>query len=144
MKFFFQSTLFILATMSSLMLVSHLTRYPLMLLILLAIIGMAGLLLQKRLYNKFLQQFKFIFDTLNIEIPNSIKNIYATGMELTFIFILASIGANPVTDLIEGKIKTNFTYNTLFFELALISAIFAIIPIMIYILYYSMKYSKEN
>lgn len=144
MKSFFQIILLLLAVVCSLTFLSQFTQYSLMLLTLLAVIGMTGLLIQKKLYIKFLQQFKFINDTFHINIPNSIKNIYAAGMELAFIFILASIGVNPVTDLIEGKIKTSFSYNTLFFELAIISVFFAIIPVLIFIFYYSIKNPEEN
>lgn len=139
MKIFFQIALLLLATAFSLTLLSQFTNYSIVLLTLLALIGMAGLLFQKKMYNKFLQQFKFIHNASYIVIPDLIKNTNAVGMELAFIFLLASIGINPVTDLIEGKIKTNWSYNVLFFDLALVSVVFAIFPILIYIFYYAMK-----
>lgn len=139
MKIFFQIALLLLATAFSLTLLSQFTNFSIVLLTFLALIGMAGLLFQKKMYNKFLQQFKFINNAPNIVIPDLIKNTNAVGMELAFIFLLASIGINPVTDLIEGKLKTSWSYNVLFFDLALVSAVFAIFPILIYIFYYSMK-----
>lgn len=143
MKKFFQITLLILAVMCSLTILAFVTHYNLILLILLSFLGIVGLLLQRIFYNKFLQHFKFIYDSFDIEVPNSIKNIYAFGMELAFIFILASIGANPVTDFIEGKISPIFTYNVLFFDLALVSAFFAIIIVLLYIFYYFIKNSED-
>lgn len=74
--------------------------------------------------------------------PTTIKKIRDTGMEITFIFILASIGINPITDVIDLKQPT-FSVHSLYLELALISTVIAVVPSLFYCYYFIWKDSAQ-
>lgn len=128
----------------SIVILSSIIDYPLPLLLLFFIAGVLGLLLQRGMYKSLLDQFSFIerkLITYKIDIPKFYYKLRDIGMELSFIFILATIGANPVTDLIEGNV-INFSINMLFFDLAIVSCFFANIPVVVHTFYFIIKDSE--
>ena len=66
------------------------------------------------------------------------KTIRDTGMDLAFIMILASVGVNPILDIIEAK-KPSFSINFFYFELAVTSIIIALLPSILFCYYYIWK-----
>lgn len=130
--------LLILACIGSFAILSLIVDFPLLTLIIFFIVGALGLLIQRGMYKSLLDQFSFIerkLNTLNIKIPKFYYKIRDIGMELVFIFSLATISINPVTDFIDGNINLKFSPNMLFIDLAIVSCFFANMPIIIYTFY---------
>ncbi|MEO4052440.1 hypothetical protein [Solibacillus sp. CAU 1738] len=138
MKKYYKMLLLILACIGSLMILSLIVDFPLWILSIFFTVGVLGLLIQRGMYKSLLDQFGFIerkLIKLKIRVPQFYYKIRDIGMELTFIFLLATISVNPVTDFIEGNININFSPNMLFIDLAIVSCFFANMPIIIYTFY---------
>ena len=106
-------------------------------------IGALGFLIQKRLYNFFLIEFKFIYKEREIQLPKTLKIVRDTGMDLAFILILASSGVNPIVDIIEAK-KPSFSIHYFYIELAMTSVILALLPTILYCYYYIWKHPYDS
>lgn len=120
-----------------------LTSSSIVLLIMFTFIGVLGFVIQKKLYNFFMLEFKFIYKKREIQLPNVLKMIRDTGMDLAFILVLASLGINPILDMIEAK-KPSFSINFFYIELAITSVIIALLPMILYCYYYIWKHPSYN
>ena len=106
-------------------------------------IGVLGFLIQKRLYNFFVLEFKFNYKEREIQLPKALKMVRDTGMDLAFILILASFGVNPILDVIEAN-KPSFSINFFYIELAMTSVIIALLPTILYCYYYIWKHLYDS
>ena len=88
-------------------------------------------------------EFKFIYKRREIQLPNALKMVRGTGMDLAFILILASFGINPILDIIEAN-KPSFSINFFYIELAITSCIIALLPTILYCYYYIWKHPSYN
>ena len=66
-----------------------------------------------------------------------------TGMDLAFILFLASLGINPILDIIEAK-KPSFSINFFYIELAMTSVSIALLPTILYCYYYFWKHLYDS
>ena len=120
-----------------------LTSSSIVMLILFTFLGVLGFLIQKKLYNFFMLEFKFIYKKREIQLPNALKMVRDTGMDLAFILILASFGINPILDIIEAK-KPSFSITFFYIELAITSCIISLLPTILYCYYYIWKHPSYN
>ena len=127
--------LFIFLSLSTIVtfyfLLDFLTKSSIIKLFMFTFIGVFGFLIQKRLYNFFVLEFKFIYKEREIQLPKALKMVRDTGMDLAFILILASFGVNPILDIIEAN-KPSFSINFFYLELAMTSVIIALLPTILY------------
>ncbi len=112
-------------------------------LFLFTLIGVLGFLIQKRLYNFFVLEFKFIYKEREIRLPKALKMIRDTGMDLAFILILAAFGINPILDVIEAN-KPSFSIHFFYIELAITSVSIALLPTILYCYYYFWRHHYNN
>ena len=106
-------------------------------------IAVLGFLIQKRLYNFFVLEFKFNYKEREIQLPKALKMVRDTGMDLAFILILASFGINPTLDIIEAN-KPSFSIDFFYIELAMTSVIIALLPTILYCYYYIWKHLYDS
>ena len=107
------------------------------------LIGVVGFLLQKKLYEFLMLEFKFIYFDKDIVLPKLFKTVRDTCMDLAFIFILASFGLNPIFDIIEAK-TPSFSIHFFYIELAITSVIIALLPTILYCYYFIWKHPNIN
>ena len=107
------------------------------------LIGVLGFLIQKKLYNFFVLEFKFIYKGKEIQLPKALKVVRDTGMELAFILILAAFGINPILDIIEAN-KPSISINFFYIELAMTSVSIALLPTILYCYYYFWKHLYDS
>ncbi len=130
--------LLIFICIGSIILLNYIVDFPLFTLILFFTVGGFGLYIQRGMYKSLLEQMSFIDRKLkqsNIQIPPVLYKIRDLGMELTFIFLLATVSINPVTDFIDGQMHLKFSPNLLFLDLSIVSLFFANIPIIAFTCY---------
>jgi hypothetical protein len=121
-----------LATILSLVILEKVTYNSLGLIIFLAILGIIGFIIEKKLFNDFSSKFKDFFEAY--QLPLWIKKIFDAGIELSFICVLASVGVSCVTDFIELKIRVP-KFNMVYIDLALAILVFSVLPGVIWIQY---------
>lgn len=102
------------------------------------LLGIIGFFIQRKIYQFFIIEFIFHFAGKDVILPKALKSIRDTSMDLAFIFVLAALGTNPITDLIEMK-TPSFSINWLYMELAITNVLLALLPTFIYCIYYIWK-----
>ncbi len=122
-------------------LLKFLTTSSIVMLLLFTFIGVLGFLIQKVLYNFLVLEFKFVYKEKEVVLPKALKKVRDTGMDLAFILILASVGVNPILDIIEAK-KPSFSINFFYLELAITSVIVGLLPTILYCYYYIWKHTS--
>jgi len=119
-------------------LLNFFTNSSIFVLLIFTFLGVIGFIAQKKLYDFLILEFKFIYLGKEIHLPKIFKKVRDTGMDLAFIMILASVGVNPILDIIEAK-KPSFSINFFYFELAITSIIIALLPSILFCYYYMWK-----
>jgi len=114
-------------------------HYPLWLLGGLSLLAVLGYLFNNYLYNYTKKELEVLNRIIpSIKYPSSITKIREFGLELFFPLVLFAIGVDPIKDIIELK-SPQFSFNYLFFDLALFILILAHIPTFIWVFYVGLK-----
>lgn len=111
-------------------LISQVLSYPILKLLPLAVISIAGFGLHKWMSSYSAKKLPFE-NWLRVEFPEKIILLRTWGFELVFALILLSLGADPIKDLMELKTPV-YQVNALFLELAILFAILSVLPMFLY------------
>lgn len=117
--------------------------YPLWLLGILSIAAISGYFVNEKLNAYVGRETEKVWGIFKgIEYPNWIVQVRILGGKLVFPLLILTMGADPIKDLVELK-PINYSFNYLFFDLALFILFISIIPTLIWMFYIRLN-DKES